>query len=508
MTTNCIFKCCSFLIIQQCKIRVILICFAILAEIGCKKLVEVPPPNNIVVQPNVYTDNASAIATLTAIYTNMTNSSGFSSISSSQSISLLSGLSADELTLYSGVTNPIHIGYYKNSLSANNLTNGTGWEHWTQLYSFVFLSNSAIEGLNSQSANALDPAVKKQLMGEARFLRAFYYFYLVNLFGDVPIAMTSDYKINSLLARSPKTEVYKQIIADLLEAEQLLSENYVDATLLKGSTERVRPIKWAATALLARVYLYTGNYLGAEEKATNVVNNAGLYSLPALNDAFLKNSEEAIWQLQPTTLYFNTQEAITFIIPSTGPTDGNDATNPVYISPQLLNSFEAGDERGKNGNWINVTTVGTNTYYFPYKYKNGTQDLSITNPDAQTEYLMVLRLGEQYLIRAEARAQQNNITGAQNDLNAIRSRAGLIASLASDKESILSAIYHERQVELFTEWGHRWLDLKRTGTIDAVMATVTPMKANGDPWKSSQQWYPLPLSELQRAPNLVQTPGY
>src|SRR5438552_17436425 len=114
---------------------------------------------------------------------------------------------------------------------------------------------------------------------------------------------------------------------------------------------------------------------------------------------------------------------------------------------------------------------------------------------------MYLRLAEQYLIRAEARTQENNISSAQTDLNVIRSRAGLGPVTASDKASLLAAILHERQVELFTEWGHRWFDIKRTGTVDATMTVVTSQK--GGTWNTNQQWYPIPQSELQNDVNLV-----
>jgi len=119
---------------------------------------------------------------------------------------------------------------------------------------------------------------------------------------------------------------------------------------------------------------------------------------------------------------------------------------------------------------------------------------------------MVLRLAEQYLIRAEARAQQNNVGGAQSDLNTIRTRAGLPNTTANDKTSLLAAIIHERQVELFSEWGHRWLDLKRSGNLDAMMAVVAPAK--GATWSSNWQWYPIPSYEIVQDPNLVQNPGY
>jgi len=119
-------------------------------------------------------------------------------------------------------------------------------------------------------------------------------------------------------------------------------------------------------------------------------------------------------------------------------------------------------------------------------------------------------LGEQCLIRAEARAQQGNLNGAISDLDIIRKRAGLplIANTnpGISQSVLLTAILHERQVELFTEWGHRWLDLKRTNNVDGVMNTVTTQK--GGTWNSDWQWYPITLSELQTAPNLVQNEGY
>ena len=144
-------------------------------------------------------------------------------------------------------------------------------------YNFIYLCNSAIEGLNSSTD--LTPAVKEQLLGESYFMRAFFYFYLVNLYGDVVMPLTSNYKVTESLPRTPKEEVYQQIISDLHTAQQLLNINYVDGTLLNITTERTRPTQWAATALLARTYLYTGNWAGADSAATAILNNVSLYSL-------------------------------------------------------------------------------------------------------------------------------------------------------------------------------------------------------------------------------------
>ena len=118
---------------------------------------------------------------------------------------------------------------------------------------------------------------------------------------------------------------------------------------------------------------------------------------------------------------------------------------------------------------------------------------------------MVLRFAELYLIRAEARAQQNKLTGANSaasDINVIRTRAGLSNTTATTQAALLLAVEKERQVELFTEWGHRWFDLRRTGRIDAVLSAVKPT------WKPTAALFPIPYLEIQRNPLLTQNNGY
>jgi hypothetical protein len=483
-------------------------CLFLLSIISCKKLVESPPPSDKVAETNVYSVDATAISVLSGLYISFNGSGVNQPIQGTRSITLLEGLASDELTLYSGTAGTL-LAYYQNNLS---LSSGAGWDQWNPLYNYIFKTNAVIGGINK--SNSLTPAIKQQLLGEAKFMRAFFYFYLVNLFGDVPLATSTDPKVNSLLSRTPKDQVYQQIIQDLNDAEELLNESYLDATLLNSTSERVRPTKWAAAALLARVYLYTGDYSKAEEQSSLVINNTTLFgpiSTVPLNSVFTKNSKEAIWQIQPTAINFNTLEAQTMVLlsPSTGP---NTSSNPVYLSNNLLASLEANDQRAVDGNWVNSRTIGSTIYRFSYKYKVNSST-GVTSTSGMTEYFMMLRLGEQYLIRAEARARLgNNLPGAINDLDKIRTRAGLtpiaIFNPGISQSALIDKILHERQVELFCEWGHRWFDLKRTGNIDAVMSVVTPQKAAGSPWQSYQHLCPIALSELQKAPNLEQTLGY
>jgi hypothetical protein len=164
------------------------------------------------------------------------------------------------------------------------------------------------------------------------------------------------------------------------------------------------------------------------------------------------------------------------------------------ITSTLANAFEAGDQRKEM--WLKANLINGENWYYPFKYK-----ARVSSPI--TEYLVVLRLAEVVLIRAEARVQQNNLPGAVDDLNMIRKRAGLGNTSAGNKEEIIQSIEDERQTELFVEWGHRWFDLKRTNHANAVLGIL---KAPN--WQPSDVWYPIPLQEIQRNPALVQNEGY
>lgn len=456
---------------------------------SCKKFIEVDPPVTNFTSENVYASDGTAAAVLTGIYTWMNTDMGFG-----LTTSLFTGLYGDELELFGKTANLAkrYIPYYTNALSSTNMD----MDFSRLVYPVVYTVNAAVEGLSASTT--LTPAVKAGLLGEAKFMRAFCYFYLVNLYGDVPLAITTNYRENALLARAPVQSVYAQIISDLHDAQTLLSEDYVDASGITPTAERLRPNRSAATALLARASLYAGQYADAAAAATSVIANTALYDTVPLNNVFLKTSKEAIWQLQNVHQNIGTSEADLFILPPGGPTAEEGA--PVYLSDQLLNSFEPGDLRVAN--WVNSVTAGGNRYYYAWKYKQDIlpQDIPVK------EYSTVLRLAELYLIRAEARAQTGDLAGAANDLNLVRKRAGLPASPAVTKEALLTAILQERKVELFTEWGHRWLDMKRTHTVDAVMNTVTPLK--GGVWSSHRALFPFQQDDVRKAPKLVQNPGY
>ena len=457
------------------RISWILILFAL--NTSCEDFVDIDAPVNEVVSETVYTSDGTATAAIRGIYIEMMTGSFASGNPSS--ITSLTGLSSDDLLNFSSSAD--RIDFNTNALTANNsFINNL----WSEAYNLIYYTNSVLEGL--ERSNGITITTKNQLAGEAKFLRAFLHFYLLNLFGDVPLINSTDYRVNNVVSRNASSDILQQVVADLQEAQRLLAKDY---SYSRG--ERVQPNQSAATTLLARAYLYTADWTKADIEASKVINNNGLYTLENdLNKVFKANSQEAIWQLQPVFLGENTPEGGAFI--------NNNGSFPTFqsLTDELVNTFESGDQR--RSDWVDsIIFDSSTTYYHPFKYKIKEKNQPIT------EYSMVLRLAELYLIRAEARAQVNDISGAKADLNIIRNRAGLPNTSANDQQSLLLAIEHERRVEFFTEWGHRWFDLKRTGRADAVLSEIT-----WKDWQSTDVLYPIPQTEREVNGNLTQNDGY
>jgi hypothetical protein len=476
-------------------LKTMMIC-TLISFAGCKKFLQVPPPSTEITGVTVYSNATSAVAVMTGLYSNMMAGPELSS--GVLSIGWFMGLAADELTSYDP-GNLEQSQFYLNALTSFSQLN-SNYYFWTELYNDIYTTNAVLEGV--KNSGAITDSAKKQIIGEAEFMRAFLNFYATNLYGNIPLVTTTNYQVNNTLFRTAKDTVYQQIIADLLDARSKLSEGFVDASGF-STTERTRPNAGAVAALLARVYLYTNRWDSAEAEATTVISNSSSYSLDSLNAVFLANSTEAIWQLEPSYPGVNTWDASYYNLQGL-PSPGQ--SNSVALSSFLTASFESGDERYTN--WIGFFTPDSiNYYYYPYKYK-------VWQPGQPvTEYTMVLRLAEQFLIRAEARAEQGNInggTGALADLNVIRNRAGLPNySGPTDQQSILAAILHERRVELFTEWGHRWFDLSRTNNLNSVMGSPENVcQLKGGTWNPDWALLPIALQELQINSHLVQTPGY
>jgi hypothetical protein len=454
------------------KIVIILAFIVNLNITSCKKFVEIDPPKNSLIPASVFKNDELATSALLGIYQQMALNDF--ACNGARSISTICGLTADELVGYNAQT---YKPYSDNQVTSDNSMLSAIWDN---PFKRIFDANAILEGLSTQ--NGVTPPVSNQLKGEAYFIRAFCYFYLVNIYGDLPLHLSTDYQTNKKAFRVSTDQIYKQILADLENADGLLGENYI-------TTERVRPNKSAVQSLLSRVYLYLGDWVNAEKYANLVISKANLFQLTTLDKVFLKNSTEAIWQLMPAP-NSNTAAGAFFIL----------TTAPVNVSLRtdfVLNSFEPNDLRKTT--WIkNIISSGIE-YYYPFKYR-------VRASTDVTEYSMVFRLAEQYLIRSEARAQQDNLVGSISDIDKIRNRAGLPLIKDTnpniDKQSLLVTIGKERRNELFTEWGDRWFDLKRTKRLSSVLSVIKPS------WKSNYALFPIRITEINNNNNISQNPGY
>ncbi len=452
------------------------------AFLSCAEMLAIDPPINEEIASEVFKSNSTAAAVLTGIFYEISDTG--TPFSGRGGLSFGLGLYADELNLRDNVA----IGSFLLPLLYSNSLTPRNAPYWNNFYQIIYRCNAALEGLND--SNSLSPLVKSRLQGEAKFVRAFCYFYITNLFGEAPILLGTDYKINLSIKKSPVLTIYEQIISDLNEAKNLLTDEYLHNDLTSVSGERIRPNKGAACALLSRVYLYLDAYEDAEIEADKVIGQNGIYSLTDINSVFLSNSSEAIWQLQPVSIGENTKDGLAFVLPAAGP---NSTTKPAYMSQFLLPVFGGMDNRSNY--WMGSVNVNGITYKYPYKYKVGTLGQPLT------EYLMILRLAEQYLIRSEARTKRNNIVGGLEDLNVIRRRSGLPDTTLVNQQDLLSAITLERQRELFTEWGHRWFDICRLDLSESVMSQVSSSK--GAEWMTYKRLFPIPENNIILNPNLA-----
>lgn len=440
--------------------------------LSCKKFIDIPAPQTQIQTSEVFSNDQAATTSLMGLYSLMQQSS---LDISNGGVTVYCGLTADEIL--NTAANADLDGYANNTISISSA--GLN-RFWNVGYKRIYQTNAILEGLEKSST--LTDSVKNQLRGETLSVRSLMYFYLVNLFGDVPLLLTTDYDYNRLAHRSSTDDIYSQVTKDLIEAKTLLKESY-------PSPNRARQNKWTAASLLARIYLYRKDWAKAEAEATDVIGS-GIYSLNNnLGNVFLATSNETIWQLMPISTNNNTAEGNVFNPSSV-------TTRPTYaIRPSLTSAFETNDQR--KANWIKSTVVSSVTYNYPNKYKVR------TGAPPYTEYYIVFRVAELYLIRAEARNRQGNISGAKDDLNKIRNRAGLPNVVSTDGSVITSAIEKERQVELFCEWGHRWLDLKRSNRANDILSIIKQPD-----WQSTDVLFPIPLHEIETNPSLVQNPGY
>ncbi|RWU07450.1 RagB/SusD family nutrient uptake outer membrane protein [Pedobacter chitinilyticus] len=460
---------------------------------SCKKdYLTLPKPANSVEAEGAYANDDAIGPLLTGAYGALKQSQ-----TGTKGSNLLLALYADEMVAVEDPFaaldgEPSSVAVYSWKITP---VNTAGKYFWPRLYNIIYICNGVLENVPNQSKLLY----KNQWLGEAYFMRALAYYYLVNMYGNVAIITSTNYKENIIVPRVAPAQAYSLMQADLKQAISLLSPDYKDVSgkTTTATNARTRPNQLAAKALLARVSLFTGQWQQAWDNADQVIKDTryALQPRASIGNTFLATSREFILEGdcdEDARLF----EAGGFPPPSNS------------LSSSLMSSFEPNDLRLKNWVRMDLNFLTGMMINLPSKYKS----TIIGQP--KLDRLPLLRLAEQYLIRAEAAAQlaklgdAGKLASAITDLNAIRSRAGLGVTTAATPDALLDAILKERRTELFFEDGHRLFDLRRTGKLDAVMQQEmqTSRLGTGAKWESYKQYLPLTVNDNRAG--LAQTPGY
>lgn len=439
---------------------------------SCENLVEVNDPTNQLGTGQVFEDVQTANAALSGLYAGLRDQSLISG-AGYYTIGTLTASYADDLDCYNNDQNGA-MDIYRNQQQETNTMIAS---IWNTAYKQVYYANSIIHG--AENSSALSDTDKNRLKGEALLGRSLLYFYLQQFFGDIPYTTSLDYEHNRSLSKTGSAALLEQLELDLKEAASLLGDNYRDV-------QRIYPNRKVAELVLARVYLTQQKYPQAEQLAAGILQSPLYQFQPDLNEVFHKTGSHILWQLSPQNNGDATKEASFYYFSGAAP-------NAYALTPALVSSFADGDLRKQT--WMTKVSFNGVSWYRPYKYKN----LSGANTN---EYSVVFRLEEVYFILAEALAKQNRLNEALPYLNATRNRAGLSALTSLSAEVFMNELLAEKRREFFSEFGHRFFDLKRLGRLDELKAVKTN-------WENSKSLWPLPQNELLLNTNLSpQNPGY
>jgi hypothetical protein len=481
-------------------------------QTSCKKDFLNLKPNNIVSDENFYQTETDAIRATNAVYTPL---QGLYNGAAWQIIDIMSD-DADKGG--GGASDAAEINDFDNF--AINSFNPRIETYYTQCYLGVQRSNLVLEkvpGITGMGENT-----RKRCLGEAHFLRGFYYYMLVRLYGDVPlytnpITLVQSYEIK----RSPAAQVYQTIIADLEAAAEFLPQTrYTGADLGRVNA-------WAARGMLASVYLTLGQKAKAGEEALAVINS-GLYRLNNnYGDNFnvdTENGPESLFEVQ----YRNSGGSFSYFGQGNvlncwfAPRAQNLVVNSGYgfnvPTRNFVEQYQRNnadliiDRRRAPSIWMPGDVFGN--YTQPNSLEGSPQGFNVrkyfvsiskieSDGDGWTcaGNVPILRYAEILLIAAEAFGPG----AGEPYINEVRIRAGLPAlQQGLPDNDYLEAVYKERRIEFFAEM-HRWYDLIRHPDPNYMLNV---MRATGKDPQPFHKLMPLPQLERDRNPNLTQNPGY
>ena len=367
---------------------------------------------------------------------------------------------------------------------------------WGYGYFVISAANNVLANLEGKEGGDVTAADINNLKAEALFLRALSHFDMVRLYAQpygynqngpgVPVVLATDPA--GMPARGTVAETYNQIVADLKEAESLMSDDYKRS----GADYKAAATKPAIQALLSRVYLYMEDWTNAAAYATKIIENSNfkMWTADEYAEAWTQNvgSSEVVFEVfgDKTNAYDAYWESPMWMSSPNGYADCGTSTD-------LVKLYEAEDVRNQ---WQQAE--GYDHLYWTIKYAGK----GMSTPDANNT--VVLRLSEMYLNRAEAYVNMGQLDKASADLNVITAARNASAyGAAVTKEDV----YNERRKELAWE-GHLWFDLSRWGK------GITRVDYVGDPTNQNVAAHsymfalPIPKRELDVNENLVQNEGY
>ncbi len=415
-------------------------------------------------------------------------------------------------------------------------------EPWQECYKAIFRANSVLE--NTTAENVPDQTQRDGFTGQAYFMRAFSYWYLINLYGNVPLVTETPKDSEDFFpTQAEKSVVWAQIVSDLEQAETLLPASW-------DNDNAGRPTAGAATALKGKSYLYQNNWSAASTALMNVVNNSSYSLLPAVRyhenfDETNENNEESVFELQ----YLGVAAFVWGAdIPGAG-TMGNfhiDYAPPEkspdqshFINSWVKDLFEANGETIRRDQTLAYDYPGSTGYgglaflddfagdiavaqadgmepIFTRKYSGmdvGERDaVDFLGTNVGTNW-RIIRYADVLLMLAEALNEQGQTAQAETYLNMVRDRAQVAPKTGLNQADMRQAIIDERVLELTGE-GHRFFDLVRWGLADDYMGTNSlhgphPKSLSGGVFQSDKHEYIwIPQGELEANSNLEQNPGY
>ncbi len=433
---------------------------------SCSKILDQEPQTDVSDNKSI-TDKKTALSALYGVYDNLQ--------SYSSAIIIALDVASDNVVPFEDQNNIVPY---------RDVTTSTG-APFSAFYVTINRANFIIKRVPTIVDNQFTKQERDQVIGEAYFLRALTYFDLARFYGGVQIVTEPSERIDTHIGteRSSLDETYGQVLSDLNQAEQLIT----------NTQDRSRASIYAVYALKARLYLYTKQWEQAEEYASKVIADQNFSLVKPFSSFYTGNlTREAIFEL-----IFTEEDNTTFWRSWLSPADGG---NQTYIpTPHLIESLLDPSKGGSRAAVIKESTIEAD---------KGVWNVQLYGKTNGTSSIFVLRLAEQYLIRAEARAKKNtpDLQGAVSDINAIQARADISPLFVLPSSASLSvieqAIENERQLELAFE-GHRFNDIIRTGRVADVFESYNPLL------KESYQWlFPIPESSIQKDPYLTQNPGY